>query len=660
MMKKSYGWAGKILRIDLSSGRITSTPTENYTPRYIGGRGIAAKIAWDELSPRVGCFDEENPLMIMTGPFTGTMVPSSGRSEFFAVSPQVYPVPWFTRSGMGGWFGSELKYAGYDGIVITGKAKRPVYIYIIDGKTYILSAGELWGRDGYATQRYLMRKHGQDVKVACIGPAGENLVRWSIVLSETTNAAGQGGFGAVMGSKKLKAIVVKGSGRVEVAKSKELIDFCLAITRDYVACGGPMERPPAKADQVLQRSFGLKGMPCSHACPWRWGWMWREVPGKAYPSLNTSLTKCMGTDYVRCPDSPGPPRDWYLGEQAGLEVATLTNKLGLNQWDLNVGLIPWLEECKKRGLLTHLNGREIDLNDPEFWVTLFKKISYREGIGDALAEGVPRAAKMLGKGEDIIKRLYPAYGFAGHWDGHGDKWNEPFFPFWIAAAIQWATDTRDPFSSGHGYVQNITWWPRVISWEHLMDIAEIVYGSKKAADPYAGYEFKAEPAIWHQHESILKDSLTLCDQAWPRLYSLHTEDHYPRVTIPTYGSIEGRFFEAHLFAMVTGISITDEELRKRSEALFNLERALQVRNYHRSREDDLALIPYFEIPESIVGPTGKRESLDRGKFIELMDRYYEMRGWDKKTGWPTSAKLRELGLADVAGKLEEITPKKTP
>jgi len=280
-----------------------------------------------------------------------------------------------------------------------------------------------------------------------------------------------------------------------------------------------------------------------------------------------------------------------------VEVATLSNKLGLNQWELNVGLIPWLERCKKGGLLSHIDGHEIDANNPEFWVTLLKKISHREGIGDTLAEGVPRAANILGKGKDIVKELYPAYGFSGHWDGHGDRYNEPFFPFWITAAIQWATDTRDPLNSGHGYVQNFTWWSKVRSWKDLMRIAEIVYGSKKAADPYAGYEFKAEPAIWHQHESILKDSLLLCDQAWPRVYDLHTDDHYARVTIPGHGRIDGK-----------------------------------------------------------IGPTGKRESLDRKKFTKLMDTYYDMRGWDKNTGWPTAARLRELGLADVAEGLEKLLP----
>jgi aldehyde:ferredoxin oxidoreductase len=203
-------------------------------------------------------------------------------------------------------------------------------------------------------------------------------------------------------------------------------------------------------------------------------------------------------------------------------------------------------------------------------------------------------------------------------------------------------------------MQNIILLSKALSWKEIISIGEFVYGSPKASDPDSGYEFKIEPAIWHQHESILKDSLALCDQSWPKLYSFKTDDRYARVTVPQYGTIEGKAFEAYLYNMVTGTEINENELRKRTEAIFNLERALQVRNYGRSRKDDLAIIPYFETPENIIGPSGKRESLDREKFIRLMDKYYQLRGWDPENGWPTEAKLKELGLADVAWELGNL------
>ena len=654
-MKKVCGWIGHILRVNLSTGRISTICTLDYVPQYIGGRGIAARIAWDELPGAVGPFDPENLLLIMTGPLTGTLAPASGRSEFFGVAPQVYPRPWFTRSGMGGWFGSELKYAGFDGIIIEGKAEKPVYLWINDQATHILSAEELWGRDTYSTQRYLIKKHGPDVKVACIGPAGENLVRYAVILSETKNAAGGGGLGAVMGSKKLKAIVVKGSGSVKIAKPKELLDLAMAINEDYVG-GLPMERPNAEADPELKRFFGLRGLACSHACPWRCGWMWREVPAMTYPTLNTTLITCLSNEFIKCEDAPHKPNgDWYLGKEGGVEIASLANKLGLNHWSLIVGLASWLTECKKKGIISQVDELKIDMNDPKFWVSLLEKIAYRQGMGDILAEEVPRASEILGKGEDIARQLCPAYGFAGHWDGHGDKGNPAFFPLWIVSALQWATDTRDPFGSGHGYTQNLTYWSRFFSWKKLSQIGKLVYGSRKAIDPEFPYQFKAQVAIWHQHESVIKDSLPLCDQTWPRLYSLHTEDNYARVTIPKYGTIEGKSFEAYLYSMVTGIPIDEKELRERAEAIFNLERALQVRNYARSRKRDEAIIPYFEIPENIPGPSGKRESLDREKFLKLMDKYYQLRGWDEESGWPKIAKLRQLGLEDVADDIESLS-----
>jgi len=336
--------------------------------------------------------------------------------------------------------------------------------------------------------------------------------------------------------------------------------------------------------------------------------------------------------------------DWGIGDEAGAEMSALTNKLGLNHWGLVFGVVPWLLECSKAGIITEVDGEKIDFDNPEFWVMLMQKIAYRKGMGDILAEDIPRAVDILGKGEEIAKKLYPAYGFSGHWDGHGDKANPVFFPLWIVSALQWFTDTRDPFSSGHGYSQNLTRWSKDVSWDKLAAVGEIVYGSTKSIDPDHPYEYKAQPAIWHQHESVLKDSLPLCDQAWPLLYSIRSEDNYLRINVSKHGTIEGKSLEAHLYRATTGDDIDDAELRKRAERVFNLERVIQVNNYGRTREDDVAIIPYFETPESLPGPSGKLESLDREKFLKLADEYYELRGWDKTTGHPTKEKLTELGL----------------
>ncbi|MBM3240871.1 hypothetical protein FJZ31_31700 [Candidatus Poribacteria bacterium] len=640
-MENTYGWAGKILKIDLTNRKISTIDTMAYAYEYIGGRGIADRIAYEEISGDVDGFDPENRLIIMSGPLTGTMAPASGRVEFAGVAPQTYPRPWYTRSNMGGRFGSELKYAGFDGIVVWGKAEKPVYLWVNDEDVQIVDAGDIWGRDTYSTQKYLMDQHGGDTKIACIGPAGENLVRYAIVLSETKSAAGQGGFGAVMGSKNLKAIAVRGTGAIKIAYPKDLLELSLAVNKAFEESMGRGKRPSASAPPDMVRKYGQKGMTCSHSCPWRCGWFWRNMPGKAYPGINNVMMTCSAWLFRGI---KGSFYDWGIGDEAGAEMSALTNKLGLNHWGLLFGVVPWLLECSKAGIITEIDGEKIDFDDPEFWVMLMRNIAYRKGMGDILAEDIPRAVDILGKGEDIAKKLYPAYGYAGHWDGHGDKANPVFFPLWIVSALQWFTDTRDPFSSGHDYSQNLARWSRDVSWDKLAAIGEIIYGSKKAVAPDYAYEYKAQPAIWHQHESILKDSLPLCDQAWPLLYSMRSEDNYLRINLSKHGTIEGKSLEVYLYRATTGDDIDDAELRKRAERIFNLERVIQVNNYGRTREDDIAIIPYFETPENLPGPSGKLESLDREKFLKLVDEYYELRGWDKTTGRPTKEKLTELGL----------------
>jgi aldehyde:ferredoxin oxidoreductase len=416
-MGGNYGWVGKILRINLTEETISTIDTNHFTERFLGGRGIAAKIAWDEVHSGIDAFDPQNRLIIMTGPLTGTLAPASGRTHFSGLAPQVYPKPWYTRSNMGGWFGSELKYAGYDGVIVVGKSGKPTYLEILDDAIDFRDASEVWGRDTFSTQRYLRDNHPESSKVICIGPAGENRVRYSVIQSETENAAGQGGFGAVMGAKNLKAIVVKGSGSVAIAQPKEFQELCLAINKEFQT--GPRERPDPSLDPERVRRYGARGAACSHACPWRCTVIYRNVPGTAYPGVNTTMMHCVANIFA----GRSTFYNWNLGVEAGVEVSAMANKLGLNHWALGLGIIPWLRACKEQGILTEIDRMPIDVEKPEFWVRLLRKIAYRDGFGDILAEGVPRTADRLGRGKGIRDTFYPAYGFAGHWDGHGDKAN---------------------------------------------------------------------------------------------------------------------------------------------------------------------------------------------------------------------------------------------
>ena len=206
-------WANRILRVDLSAMTIRATETAPYLPDYLGARGLAVRLCWDEYPEPVGAFDPANPLMVFGGALTGSRAPYSGRTTVHAFSPQAWPHEWFTRSSIGGHFGGELKRAGYDGLVVTGAAETPVRIMIHDDKVTILPADDLWGLDTMETLEALEGIEGKGVRSLVIGPAGERLSRIAAILTASSSAAGQGGFGGVMGSKKLKAISVVGSGR---------------------------------------------------------------------------------------------------------------------------------------------------------------------------------------------------------------------------------------------------------------------------------------------------------------------------------------------------------------------------------------------------------------------------------------------------------------
>ena len=646
----AFGWTGKLLRVDLGEERVETDDTLRYVD-YIGGRGIAARIAWDELPPGVGALDPKNLLIFMSGPLTGTTAPFSGRTEVCGLAPQGWPVEWFTRAGMGGHWSPELKYAGWDGIVVGGQADHPVYLLIEDGRVEIRDARRIWGKGTYETQQILMAEHGHNTRVACIGQAGENLSRIAIINTETESAAGQGGFGAVMGAKKLKAIAVKGSGVVRIARPDDFYRRTAAIAAE---CHAPHGHPGRRDHRPEMAKYGEKWQACTQQCTANCARYFRDVPGVVCKDATyAGQFHCVASLF---PGWRGTYYDWKLGFEAGFEAAKFSNDYGLNQWDLIFGIFPWLRECRNAGLLDKVDELEIDLDDPFFWAGVMRKIANREGMGEVLAEGGWRAVIKLGFGKELVEPLYTAWGYAGHWDGHANRANRLVYPFWLVAALQWAVDTRDPMSSGHGYAQNVMGWSPFgrsdngLGWEQMIAIGERLYGVRSALDPLSGYEEKAIPAYWHANRSVIKDSVTVDDQMFPRIFSNKTPDGWSRTEDP---EMDGVDFEYHMFVSATGVDWSKEEWDRAADRIFNLERAIQVRNHNRTRQDDESVIPAFEPPEWWVNPLiGEKQGMDPAKFRKLLDEYYELRGWDVATGRPTRARLEVVGLKDVADDLE--------
>jgi len=598
----------------LSSRRFAVAETSIYADMYLGGRGIAARIAWEELPPRTDAYASENRLIFMTGPLTGTLAPTSGaRIEITGVGPQVYPEPRYTRSSMGGHWGAMLKYGGYDGIVIYGKASSPVYLWVNDSKAEIAGAEDLWGLDTYETQLELRRRHGRTVETVCIGPAGENLTRIAVIQSGLESAAGQGGFGAVMGSKRLKAITVQGSGAVKVAKPTE---FLAACRRAAWLAGTPQGIPEGQREATKACTMSCTITACG-------------MNVRRYAGERIAAVHCCSGHYLS-----------LVPVEEGARAADLANRLGLNHWEIIHGfggsVGGWLQKCKDAGLLSAEElgiplRAPLDFDDGELWCRLLRMMAYREGAGDLLADGVPRAADRLGKGKAYLPHV--AYGFETHWDGH--IYGPPCYPYWLVSALTWATDSRDPMV--HGYAQAVSrWWDRFkgpLTIEQIKRVAAKTYGSAEAVKPGSGYGFKAEPTIWHQNRDCVKDSLCICDQVFPVMYSRQTPDGAGDTGL-----------EARLLAAATGKATTETELDRVGERIFNLERAIMVRE-GRTRADDWEATAYFRKPDA------QGISMDASRFRALMDEYYGLRGWDLERGWPTRAKLAELGLSDVADAL---------
>jgi len=630
MTNDFYGWVGKILRVDLTTGRISEEPSKERAKRFIGGMGLGAKIMWDEVKPEVDPFAPENRLLFLTGPLTGTLAPTSGRMEVCTKAPGVDP-PSCTRSGIGGGFGPELKYAGYDAIIIQGKAEKPVLLLIEDGNVEIKDANHLWGKDTYFTQKEILNEYGEGFRTVCIGPAGENLVHFSAIISETGHAAAKAGMGAVMGSKNLKAIAVKGNGGIKIARIEDFRELCWHVRSLIVnhpvrkwTCQGPIDVTVAFADKYRTKNNSCFG--CPVACR-----SWIEVPG-----MDSGEMMCLASYYL------------WLGakDKEAWEGKVLADKLGLCQYTL-YDLIRWLLECQKAGILADKNTGIpwSKIGSSEFINVLLSKIAHREGFGDIIADGASKAAEKLGKeAVELYQAYFPARNACQHYSVRA-------YP---VVLMQWATDNRDPLSDAHDWICLVYWagmyWPRdekgALNPEQLKARATEAYGSEKAADAFS-YEHKAQTAIIVQNMSRLKNSLVLCDWSiFPILSSPNAPDYR--------GDPDA---ERKLYCAATGEEIDKSEWMKMGERIFNLERAIMAREGRRKKDDAVADY-YFKVPEEEVAVWELKRTPSpvvlRGEFEKMRNEYYQLRGAVLETGVPSKKKLQELDLDDVAMELEKL------
>ncbi|RLB14212.1 MAG: aldehyde ferredoxin oxidoreductase [Deltaproteobacteria bacterium] len=628
-----YGYAGTILEVNLTSGRATKTPLpENLAREYIGGRGFVARLLWERLSRGTNPFDPENLIIIATGPLSGHLVPASGKTHFGTKSPATGG---YADSNMGGHFGPALKYAGYDVLLLTGRAPRPTYLFIEDETVELRSAEPWWGQGAITSEEGLKNELGDEFRAITIGPAGENLVRFACISHDFGRQAGRAGVGAVMGSKNLKAIAVKGTGGLPVfdveglfKKSREayekvkakpgftgwtpegtagITDWVNEVgafpTRNFQTSFFPGYKNINGRAVVEHLKITDKGCFC---CP---------TPCGKYGKAKTGL----GEVYVEGPEYESIAilgGDCTLGSIEEVAYANyVCDELGLDTISAG-GVAAWAMECFEKGIISEEQvGREIRFGDLDSVVYLLEKMAAREGIGDLLAEGVMRASAKLGHGSEE---------FAMHvkgleWTGYESR-NAPGMMLAYMTADIGAHHNR-AWALGHDVAGSAASVHDLIS-----------AGGSKGKLAKATVAGKAGRVIELQHIRPLFDCLGVCRLQYMEL------------------GFEVENYE-ELFFRVTGRKMSWNELLEVSERVWHLTRAFSIREVEGfGRESDYPPPRFFQEPI----PDGPNEGhyLSREELDILLDEYYAGRGWDKD-GIPTEETLRRVGLGDVA---EQLAP----
>jgi aldehyde:ferredoxin oxidoreductase len=637
------GWRGTILRINLTNGNLEKERTDKYSEEFLGGKGINAKILWDEVGPDVKPLDPENRLIFGVGPVVGTLVPGSCRTSITSKSPQTGI---FGDSNFGGYWGPELKAAGYDHIVIYGRSEEPVYLFVNDKSVELRSARHLWGKDTIETQRIIKDElKDLDIQVACIGPAGENEVCIAAINHDLGNSASRGGMGAVMGSKNLKAIAVRGTGDVNTARPGELAEMCTKIITT------PPPPPIMGMIEELNRTAIMPGTYKtgvlsygSHAVG--------PVP-EFQENAVRNIAEFNDKNRARiesCYNCVTPCKHLVTVPGSGQKIVikcentqTIILRLKLCDYEFNVKAvdqcyrygfdlfsiaadIAFLMDLYENGIISEkdTDGIQMKWKDGEAMLAMMGKIARREGCGELFGEGILKAAEKIGK--EAEKYVYHTKGV---------EWI-PYSHYELEHALGSAiSETGCGLRSCSGTTTFLLHqFPGVIPndlleglvkvnfppdlWSAMLDERE----SKKRMADLLEYQERASTHI--------PDLLGICKfcAGWLPISMFRCEEMVKFV------------------ALVTGKDIDEEMLNRYSEKTVNLTRAYSVRE-GVSKKDDVVSERLFSDSSPITG-----KPLDRKEFDEQLDRYYHLHGWNKK-GIPTRKKLEGLGLKDVADELEE-------
>ncbi|MHB1651495.1 MAG: aldehyde ferredoxin oxidoreductase family protein [Desulfitobacteriaceae bacterium] len=624
-----YGYTGKILFIDLTAGTShTEALDPSFARTYLGGRGFNMRRLYDEAPPEMDPLQPENPLIFGVGPLVGTMLPGSARFNVSGKSPQTGILG---DSNAGGFFGPELKFAGYDQVVIKGKSPRPVYLLLTNDKVEIRPAEHLWGKDIWETQQLLLAElKDKRIQISAIGQAAENGVKFAGLFNNLVRAAARTGMGTLMGSKNLKAVVVRGHGRIDVADPTRFLALVKRLDGEIFNHSEYKTRALMGTTKLVHALNEAGCLATRHFQSGRFEWA-DDVSGETLAETYKTKSKACYSCTIPCSrfyevtagpfqglKSEGPEFEGLAGFSsrvgvndlgAALKGIDLCNRYGLDVITTSE-MISFAMELYQRGILSRSEADGLDLSwgNVETVHTLIHKIAYREGFGDILADGVRAAAMKIGRGSEAYAFHVKGLEFFQA-DPRGLK----------AYALGYALASR-----GGDHLRSEP------SFEFSENPKEGIrlYGSPDAAYRLK-YRGKGRVVKHYEEWSVLADTLGVCKN--------------------TIVNMEVIPFDtaAELLQVTLGWDIDGAEVQQICERIVNLERAYNTRE-GLSRKDDSLPKRFTEEPlppES--GPSA-------GSVVELepmLDEYYEARGWDILTGKPTAAKLKELGLAKESEEL---------
>ncbi len=603
------GYKGQLLRVNLSKKVVTKEPLrEDWAREFVGGAGYSARLLYEEIPAKSDPLGPRNKLVFMTGPVNGTMIPAASRSTACAKSPLTGSL---FHSIFGGYWGPELKFAGYDGLVVEGKADKPVYLWIDDDRVEIRSAEHLWGKNPFKAQEIIRQEVGdENVRIATIGEAGENGVPYAIILLDI-RAAGRGGMGAVMGSKNLKAIAVRGTGSVSVPNMLRVYNTTVRLNQIVVT------NPAVKGLSEYGTPRNVLSMNAAGILPTR-NWqteMFKGADGISGETMKEKVVKghraCFAcsincTKYSVVPSGKyksiinGPDYETVYGFgsicevddiKAICKVDEVCDEYGIDLIQASMS-VAWAMECYEKGIFTKADTGGLDLTwgNADAMIHLTEMIGKREGLGALLAKGTRDAAKIVGKGTE----RFVISNKGVDWPGHSCR------P-WPGTAVGYATGPRG--GSHH-------------------DIRPTL--EKSGVVDRTVLEGKGAMASEVNHWLILADSAVVCHLGEP---------------IWGPAKINDNLIDA--LNAVTGWNLDYPAAHKIAERQWNMIRCFSAREGF-TRNDDTLPIRFMEepVPE---GPM-KGSRISQETLEGLKDQYYDYRGWDKKTGNPSKAKLAELGL----------------